>query len=136
MPFLQLLEGRPIVPIIMGDQSPESAKRLADALSEACEGYDVVFVASTDLSHYVPKAQAKKEGSMVLEKVENMDPDGLYEVVRDNGITMCGYGPVMTVMRMCGGCTPQILSYMDSGDTVPGGSDGVVGYASALFREG
>lgn len=136
LPFIQLLGDCPVIPVIMGDQSPRTAVRLAEALREACEGYDVVFVASTDLSHYVPKAQARREGSMVLEKVESMDPDGLYDVVRGNGITMCGYGPVMTVMRLCEKCTPQVLSHMDSGDTVPGGPDGVVGYASALFREG
>ena len=136
LPFLQLLGGCPIVPVIMGDQSPGCSMRLADALREACEGYDVVFIASTDLSHYVSKDRARREGSMVLDRVLGMDPDGLYETVRSNGITMCGYGPVTTVMRLCEKCTPQVLSYMDSGDTVPGGPDGVVGYASALFREG
>lgn len=134
VPFIQYIDPEArIVPILMGDQSPAAAERLASCLREACEGFDVVFIASTDLSHYIPKGDAGRLDSMVLDRVRAMDPDGLYRTVADNRISMCGYGPVMTVMRLCSGCTPEGVLHTDSNDSLGIDPDSVVGYGSATF---
>ncbi|MBO7351439.1 MAG: AmmeMemoRadiSam system protein B, partial [Candidatus Methanomethylophilaceae archaeon] len=61
VPFLQYIDpDARIVPIIMRRQDIDSAKRLGQKIREACEGYDVVVIASSDLSHYIPKETAEK----------------------------------------------------------------------------
>ena len=137
VPFLQYIDPDPkIVPVIMGRQTPQEALRLASALREACEGRDVVVLASTDLAHYVPKNVAARLDAMVESRVRSMDPDGLYSDVRSNGITMCGYGPVMAAMMFCEGCGSRILSHTDSFDSLGLDRDSVVDYLSAVFEKG
>lgn len=136
LPFLQTVDpDARIVPIMMGDQSPQAAISLAEDLRWACEGHDVVVIASTDMSHYVPKETAERLDSLVLDQVRRMDWKGVYREVAGHRITMCGYGPTAVAMMLCEGCRPEGISHSDSCDT--GGSDpsSVVGYASAVFAD-
>ena len=136
VPFIQYIDPDPcIVPIIMGRQTPQEARRLADALMTACEGRDVVVVASTDLSHYIPNTEASRLDGMALDRVAAMDPEGLYDTVRSNRITMCGYGPTMTAMMFCEGCSAKVLKHTDSYDSLGMDSHSVVGYGSAVFEK-
>ena len=74
VPFIQSIDPDPrIVPIIMGDQSFGSAKMLAEVISDSCEGHDVIVLASTDMSHYIPKSEATSLDGMVLDRVRSMD---------------------------------------------------------------
>lgn len=135
VPFLQYIDpDARIVPIMMSDQSPEAAVVLAENLKEACDGYDVVFLASTDLSHYIPKAEAERLDLMVLEQVRRMDWQGLYRVVAKNRISMCGYGPTAVAMMLCEGCTPTDIKHTDSYDSLGLDPGSVVGYGTAVFR--
>lgn len=53
VPFLQLLNPNvEIVPIAMGNYSIEAIEDLANAINKATDGKDVLFVASSDFSHY------------------------------------------------------------------------------------
>ena len=135
LPFIQYIDPDPaVVPIIMGYQTPNEAKRLADALSKACEGRDVVVIASTDMSHYIPNTEALRLDSIALDRVSAMDPGGLYLAVKENRITMCGYGPTMAAMMFCSGCSAEVLKHTDSYDSLGMDPDSVVGYGSAVFR--
>lgn len=134
VPFIQFIDpDARIVPVMMSDQSPEAAMRLAEQLGEACDGFDVVFIASTDMSHYIPRAEAERLDSMVLDRVRAMDWRGLYRTVAENGISMCGYGPAAVVMMLCEGCTPEDILHTDSFDSLGLDPDSVVGYGSAVF---
>jgi AmmeMemoRadiSam system protein B len=62
-----------------------------------------------------------------------MDPKGLYEVVRDQDISMCGYGPVIATLTACAGGKPTLLKYANSGDVHP--MREVVGYASVVIEK-
>lgn len=136
VPFIQYIDpDARIVPVIMGDQSFPSARMLADRISEACEGYDVVVVASTDMSHYVSNTVARSQADLVLERVCAMDAEGMVSAVRGNRITMCGYGPAAVAMMCSEGCDAEVLGYADSFDTVGYDPDSVVGYASVAFTE-
>ncbi len=136
LPFIQRIDPDPrVVPVLMSDQSPGAAEALAAALREACEGFDALFLASTDLSHYVPKERALRQDSMVLDRVAEMDWRGLYSTVRENRITMCGYGPTATVMMLCGGCRAEGVLHTDSHDALGGDPSSVVGYGSAVFAD-
>ena len=53
LPFLQrVAPDAPIVPLVMGYQTAETAAALGDALAAALRGRRALLVASTDLSHY------------------------------------------------------------------------------------
>jgi hypothetical protein len=62
-----------------------------------------------------------------------MDPKRLFEVVRDEDISMCGYGPVMATLTACAGGKATVLKYATSGDVQP--MRDVVGYASAVIEK-
>lgn len=137
VPFIQSIDPDPrIVPIIMGDQSFGSAKMLAEVISDSCEGHDVIVLASTDMSHYIPKSEATSLDGMVLDRVRSMDAEGMMGCVRGNRVSMCGPGPVSVAMMCSKGCSAEILVYTDSFDSLCTDEDSVVGYASAVFRKG
>ncbi len=50
----------------------------------------VSLVVSSDMSHYVSQEQARRLDFLALAQVETLDPQGLFETVRRNGVTMCG----------------------------------------------
>ncbi|MCL2607113.1 MAG: AmmeMemoRadiSam system protein B [Methanomassiliicoccaceae archaeon] len=133
IPFIQYIDpDAHIVPIIMGDQSQECAEFLSNAVSEACSGYDHIVIASSDLSHYVPKDTAFSEGKEVMEKVCGRDVPGMYDSVYGQRITICGYGP-MAVAMMTRYSGAKLLKYSDSYDSLGVERNSVVGYASAAF---
>lgn len=134
IPFIQCIDPDPrIVPIVMGDQSPGSAHELASALRHACRGHDVVVIASTDMSHYIPKRSATRLDRMVLDRISCMDVEGMYRVIRDSRVSMCGYGPTAVAMLFPDDAEARVLKYTDSFDSLGMDPDAVVGYASAVF---
>lgn len=134
LPFIQFFSDRvKFVPVAMAAQDFETAKEVAEELIGACKGKDVVFIASTDFSHYVPAAEAQKQDHSVIERILALDAEGVYDTVVRKDVSMCGYGPVMTTMLASGGKRAQLLNYATSGDVVP--MTEVVGYAAlALYR--
>lgn len=134
LPFIQSIDSNPhIVPIIMGRQDYRTAKRISDALRIACEGFDVVVVASSDLVHYVPKAFADRADSRFLSVVASGDVLGVFDEVRKNNLTVCGYGPIATAMMFSAPGRVQVLNQTDSFEAMHLNSDAVVGYGSAVI---
>lgn len=134
LPFIQYIDpDARIVPIMMGDQSPRAAMALADRLREACEGFDTVVIASTDMTHYLPKEEVARLDSAVLDRIRGMDWAGMYREIAERDVSMCGYGPTAVAMMMSEGCIAEGVSHSDSSDTGMGDASAVVGYASAVF---
>ncbi len=134
LPFLQFLSPQvKFVPICMGFQDYEAALSVGELIREAMRTKDIVVIASTDMSHYVPAGVAKKKDAMALNAIEAMDPKRLYNVVRDENISMCGYGPVMAALTACAGARATVLKYANSGDVHP--MHDVVGYAACVIEK-
>lgn len=134
IPMIQHIDPDPsIVAVTMGDQSPQSAARLASALKEVCANRDTVVIASTDMSHYIPKREAARLDGMVLDRVSEMDVEGMYRTVYGNHISMCGYGPTAVAMMFAGDASARVLGHTDSYDSLGMDPEAVVGYASAVF---
>ncbi len=134
LPFLQHISPDfRFVPICMGFQDYEAAHGLGEILRDAVKGRDVVVIASTDMSHYVTAGTAKAKDWKALKMVEAMDPEGLYATVRDENISMCGYGPVIATMVACGSGRARVLKYATSGDVRP--MKDVVGYAAVVIEK-
>jgi MEMO1 family protein len=139
LPFLQLLvpELR-IVPVLMGTQSREEVDALAGALARALAGRDALLVASSDLSHYLSRANARDMDSTVVSDVADFTPERLMDRLERRRNHACGGGPMVAVMkaaRELGANASAVLRYADSGDAGEHDTSRVVGYLSAaLFR--
>jgi hypothetical protein len=135
MPFIKYRFPRcRVVPVMMGDQDQASAVHLAGRILEAVHrtGREVRIVASSDFSHYVPEAQARRDDLAAIEPLLSLDTDGFYRRVRDRGVSACGYGPIAAMVlaaRGLGARKAELLQYTTSGD-VTGDRGQVVGYAA------
>ena len=141
LPFLQYLfrEGFRIVPIAMLYQTPETAKDLSSSIVKAIKalGRDAVLIASSDMTHYEPHELAIRKDELALKRIVDLDPEGLYSTVIEREISMCGVGPVMTliyVAKELGYGRAEVLKHATSGD-VTGEKAWVVGYASLRIHK-
>lgn len=112
-------------------------KVVAQVLQELSDaGEDVLLVATTDLSHYVPKAQAKKDDSAMLDYIAAFDVDGLYDAVIEDEWTICGEIPVaimMSAMTELGYTSGETIIQWDSSHMWGEDSkDSVVGYPGVV----
>jgi AmmeMemoRadiSam system protein B len=136
LPFLtRLAPAAAIVPLVMGYQTADTARALADALAAAVRGRNALLIASTDLSHYHDAATAARLDRVVLDCLERFDADALQAALAGTPEHACGGGPTVAVMRaarLAGARDAAVLRYADSGD-VSGDKSAVVGYAAAAL---
>lgn len=139
LPFLQrVLENFSLVPIVLGSHDYESCRRIAIALAQASDDSTLV-VASSDLSHYYPDAEARALDRWVEEAVKNCDHYALRHYLQAGMCEACGAGPMLIAMiyaQLCGADVPKVRRYATSGEVPPYRKDGVVGYLSAIFAPG
>lgn len=137
LPFLcRVCPHVPVVPLLMGRQTAEMASELGCVLAETFVGRRVMYIASTDLSHYHDAETAAALDHSVIEQVEVFDPDALQQELDRRPDHACGGGALVAVMRAAralGATRAQILQYADSG-AVSGDKSSVVGYLAAAFR--
>ncbi|UCE92348.1 MAG: MEMO1 family protein [Methanobacteriota archaeon] len=134
LPFIQYIsEEFKFVPICMAFQDYDAARSLGETVRDAVRGKDAIVVASTDFSHYVTSETAREKDGMALEAIERMDVKGLYDVVMEESISMCGYGPVMAMMTACEGGKARVLKWATSGGVRP--MRDVVGYAAVVIEK-
>jgi AmmeMemoRadiSam system protein B len=139
VPFLQFL--RPdisIVPICLGYMPYAHCASIGVSLAEAVKEYkkEVLIVASTDMTHYESQRSAEAKDRLAIDKIQKMDPEGLYNTVKDHGISMCGVIPTtitLVASRALGAKTAKLIRYATSGD-VSGDYYQVVGYASFVVE--
>jgi len=143
LPFAaRLLPGVPIVPLVMGYQTRETAEALGDTLADVLSARgsrsaaeNVLLVASSDLSHYQEAVVAAGMDAVVLRHVEAFDPAGLMDALEREPAHACGGGPIVSVLRAAGrlgASRAKVLRYADSGD-VSGDKSAVVGYMAAAI---
>jgi AmmeMemoRadiSam system protein B len=134
LPFLQQLAGDfQFVPIALGTDRFAALEELGRAIGDVVAQHKepVLLVASSDMNHYESDDVTRAKDRKAIDKMLKLDPRGLYETVRHEGITMCGYGPavsMMTAAKQLGATRAEVIRYATSGD-VTGDRDEVVGYA-------
>lgn len=139
LPFLQHLFGSrfKLVAICMMLQDEKTSEEVGTALGRVLKGRDAVIIASTDFTHYEPQERARAKDEKAIGRILSLDWRGLLRAVESEGITMCGYGPVATMIRATlelGAKKGELLKYATSGDTA-GPMPEVVGYGSlAILR--
>lgn len=129
LPFLQRVSpGSSVVPILCGSVTPDA---LAEILGPYFVRPDCFFVISSDLSHYLPYAQAVETDKRSLLVIKNLDLQG------EAAVDACGRIGILTLMRLAkkNGYKMKVLDYRNSGDTA-GDKSAVVGYgAVACYRK-
>jgi MEMO1 family protein len=137
LPFLQLRQPKlRFVPIALGTGQFEPLQELGHALADviAAQNEPALLVASSDMNHYESDAATRVKDQQALERILTLDPRGLYDVVTQQGISMCGFGPaiaMLTAARQLGAKSAELVKYATSGD-VSGDRALVVGYAGVV----
>ena len=138
LPFLQHMAGDAIrfVPIAVGVADWASLERLGNAMSEAIRKVDLstVVIASSDMNHYENDAITRVKDAKAIDEVVKRDARGLYETVRREKISMCGFGPTTSMLiatNALGASNAELVRYATSAE-VSGDFDRVVGYAGVI----
>jgi len=105
---------------------------LANVLAEQPE--KVLIIASSDMNHYESDAVTRVKDAKAIDPILKLDARGLFDAVIDNDISMCGYGPavsMLTAATRLGAKSAELVKYATSGD-VSGDREMVVGYAGVV----
>jgi len=137
LPFLQRTARRfSFVPISIGVGGYASLETLGHGLAKAIQkaARPVLIVASSDMNHYEPDAQTRVKDHKAIDQILALNPSGLYEVIRREDISMCGYGPTIAMLvaaQDLGAQRAELIKYATSADT-SGDYSAVVGYAGII----
>ena len=128
LPFLQrVLDEFTLVPLVVG---AASVKQVAEVLERLWGGDETLVVISTDLSHYLPYAEARATDRMTVERILQLDP----ELDHDQACGATPLGGALLAAR-AHGLVPRLLDLRNSGDTA-GDRSRVVGYCAFAFAPG
>jgi len=137
VPFLRGINpATRIVPIVVAEYNPTVLADVAVSMAGVVKSWPgpVSIVVSSDMSHYVSHDTAKSLDALATAEIAALRPMGLFSVVRDRGITMCGVLPMTLALflaRELGARTAEVAAYATSGE-VSGDMRHVVGYAGVL----
>lgn len=141
IPFLQSVFADQlfsIIPIAIKDQSYEKCCEISTYLSTLCKEFrnEILWIASSDFSHYVSRENAEKFDKKALEILITEGADKFYRFIADNQVSSCGYGCITVVDKIISHLFPEhkkdLLGYYTSGD-IHSMSE-VVGYGSVIYK--
>jgi AmmeMemoRadiSam system protein B len=138
LPFLQrLVPSFAFVPVVIGAVQYEDLESLGHALAEVIrsEQGPILLVASSDMNHYESDDVTRVKDRKAIERILALEPRELFDTVRNENISMCGYGAaVATLTAACalGATHAELVCYATSGE-VNGDLREVVGYAGIVI---
>lgn len=137
LPFLQLRQRElQFVPITLGTRDFDILEQLGLGIADVVAGLgeEILMVASSDMNHYESDTVTRVKDHRALERILTLDARGLYEVVIEQDVSMCGFGPavvMLTAARQLGAKSAELVKYATSGD-ISGDREMVVGYAGVV----
>jgi MEMO1 family protein len=129
LPFLQMVLGEfKLVPLVVGEASPEEVSQVLDAL---WGGPETRFIISSDLSHYHDFQLARRLDDATAKAIEALEPEAIGEG------SACGRIPIRGLLESAQrhGLRARVVDLRSSGDTA-GPRDRVVGYGAFAFEQG
>ena len=136
LPFLQMMMDEvKILPLSIGNQKKEYCEALGQALARLSDPGELLFIASSDLSHYYSSDVAKKLDAVAIGSILKLEYSKLMSDLESERTEACGGGPIVAVLcaaKAAGADTCDILHTCNSGD-ISGDTDRVVGYVSAAL---
>jgi MEMO1 family protein len=140
IPFLQVLApGFSFVPVALGTVRFEDLVSVGEAVARVLMAAKepVSLLATSDLNHYEDDATTRVKDAKAIEKLLALDARGLFDVCREEKISMCGLGPAVATiatLRAMGVTDGKLVRYATSAD-VSGDTSSVVGYAGIVWGE-
>ncbi len=138
IPFLQILQpGFTFVPVALGTVRFEDLVTIGEAIGRvlAVSSEEILLLTTSDLNHYENDAATRLKDHKAVDRILALDARGLYDVCRNEAISMCGLGPtvaMLTAVQRLGVTGAELVRYATSAD-VSGDYSAVVGYAGVLF---
>lgn len=127
MPFLRLaLPDAPVLPVVLGQMPPDGVREVATELRKLV-GERALVVVSSDFTHFGPQygyqpfaddveANLRKLDLRAASTIERLDANGFARFLDETGDTICGFIPILVLLRALGpGITPRLLRYDTSG---------------------
>ena len=136
LPFLEYVLPKPrIVPVQVHHGSFDLLKEIGGVVWDAVRGKDVLLLASSDFSHYIPADRARRLDRMAIDAILAGDAARLYDIVERERISMCGIAPTTVLLSALAGrrLAGTLLRWGHSGEVTP--MNEVVGYAAILLEE-
>ena len=140
LPFLQykLKNGFQIIPIVIGTQSAEVCKKLAEALRPYFNENNL-FIVSSDFSHYPEYAEANKWDKITADAILLNEPSKFLQAINDKtddkvpnlATRACGWTSILTLLYLTGqeqNIDYTLIRYNNSGSSNYGDKARVVGY--------
>lgn len=138
IPFLQrLTPDLTFVPVVLGTDRYGAIEDLGRAVARLvkAQSESVLVIASTDMNHYESDVITRVKDERAIARILALDPRGLYDTVRNEQITMCGYAATVAMLvavHDLGATKASLIRYATSAD-VNREFDRVVGYAGIVI---
>jgi MEMO1 family protein len=137
LPFLQVLSPAfSFVPIALGTVRFDDLVAVGEALARVLAANpEVLLLTTSDLNHYENDATTRLNDKKAIDQILAQNPRGLYDVCRNEDVSMCGLGPavaMLTALRVLAAKHAELVRYATSAD-VSGDTTSVVGYAGFIF---
>jgi AmmeMemoRadiSam system protein B len=137
LPFLQRVFQHDwmLLPLMVRSLDPHVSEGLGRALANMARDRNVVFVASTDLSHFFKQEVALTYDRAMLKEIEEFDPDGAFDLDRTRKGFACGLGAFTAILWACrklGADRVKVLRHATSAN-ITGDYSSVVGYGAAAI---
>ena len=140
LPMIQRLAPQArVVGIAIGGGNLKRCEAFAEGLARVIQELDEppLLLVSSDMNHFATDAENRRLDELALEKMDALDPESLFEIVREQHISMCGVLPAVIVMKtlqkMGKLSRVERVGYATSGD-ITGDRSRVVGYAGLLMN--
>lgn len=134
IPFIQFLQPDfRFSAICVGTADYSFLESLGHAMARVIRSFQepILLVASSDMTHYESVDTAARQDQYAIDRILTVDPRGLYRVVIEKNISMCGFAPATAVLIACrdlGSTKGSLICYSNSGEASRD-YDRVVAYA-------
>src|SRR5437879_13365181 len=132
-----MLNNFTLLPLCLAAPRYSFCEEIGNAIAEvvASRGEPIGILASSDLNHYENQEVTLRKDQRAIDAVLALDPEGLWRVVAEEDISMCGFIPTTTMLiaaEKLGATSAKLIKHATSGD-VKRDSSHVVGYAAMLL---
>ncbi|EFK06949.1 memo-like protein [delta proteobacterium NaphS2] len=147
VPMLQFaLKKFQIVPIVAGSLNMEDIQKAAELLRPLLNRPDVLFVISSDFTHYGPNygyapftderpENLKKLADQALGTIKRLDLRAFMEHWQTTGDTICGFFPISVLLAMLPQNTTVEPLHFDTSGRITNNYENSVSYFSIAFLE-
>lgn len=147
LPFIQYyFKDKPyIVPIIIGTDKVNTVKKIAEALRPWFNSENL-FIISSDFSHYPAYQDAVDTDNITALSIISGSPKTFLNTLKNNSLinipglatSMCGWTSGLTLLYLADSENRfeiKLIDYCNSGDSLNGGKEEVVGYHAMAMVE-